>query len=575
MTLRLDVWAPHRQRVDLVVGGRSIAMRRGDGGWWTASDVDAGPGARYGFALDGGETRPDPRSRSQPDGVFGLSEEVDHGAHTWTDSRWRGRQLEGAVIYELHVGTFSPPGTFDGAIERLPHLSRLGVDMVEVMPVAEFSGDRGWGYDGVDLYAPHHAYGGPAGLKRFVDACHAAGIGVILDVVYNHLGPAGNFLSEFGPYFSERHHTSWGATLNFDGDESEEVRGFVLDNAAMWIRDYHVDGLRLDAIQAIADESRVHILAAIVERVRRLGAELGRSTVVIAESNLNEPRLVQGQEAGGYGLDAAWADDWHHAVHAVLTGEHAGYYAEFGSLDRLGKALRQAWVFDGTWSARRNRLHGHPPTGLPPHKFVIAMQNHDQVGNRAAGDRLPALAGQSRSRVAAALLLTSPFTPLLFQGEEWAASTPFLYFTDHADAGLGRAVSEGRRREFDAFGWRSEVVSDPQDPATFERSRLRWDEIEEPAHREMLDWYRGLVALRRRFAGEMVEVSVEEAGGRLSLAREGIAVRVNLGEADWLIELGERDRLLMASDSAIRQDGASVCLPPSSVAIVETEPSIG
>src|SRR5439155_717104 len=299
-----------------------------------------------------------------------------------------------------HVGTFSPQGTFDGAVERLPHLVELGVDMVELMPVAEFSGSRGWGYDGVDLFAPHHAYGGPDGLKRFVDACHQAGLAVILDVVYNHLGPAGNFLSEYGPYFSERHRTFWGETLNFDGDASEEVRAFVLDNAAMWIRDYHTDGLRLDAIQAIADESSVHVLEAIPEEVHRLGAELGRATVVIAESNLNEPRLVRGGDEGGYGLDAAWADDWHHAVHAVLT---------------------------------------------------------------------------------------SPFTPLVFQGEEWAASTPFQYFTDHADPELGRAVSEGRRREFEAFGWRSELIPDPQDRATFERSRLRWEEVDEHAHADMLD----------------------------------------------------------------------------------------
>jgi len=577
LTPRFEVWAPHRGRVDLVVGGRRVAMHRGDGGWWAAPDAEDGAGARYGFSLDGGETRPDPRSPSQPDGVFGLSEVVDHGAYRWADSGWRGRRLEGALIYELHVGTFSADGTFDGAIERLPHLARLGVDIVELMPVAEFSGERGWGYDGVDLFAPHHAYGGPEGLKRLVDACHGAGLAVILDAVYNHLGPAGNFLSEFGPYFSGRHRTTWGATLNFDGELSEEVRAFVLDNAAMWIRDYHIDGLRLDAIQAIADESPLHVLAAIADVVHRLGAELGRSTVVVAESNLNEPRIVQSPDAGGYGLDAAWADDWHHAVHAVLTGERTGYYADFGSLKQLGKALGQAWVFDGTWSARRNRIHGRPTTGLGPHTFVVAVQNHDQVGNRAAGDRLEALAGQARSKIAAALLLTSPFTPLLFQGEEWAASTPFQYFTDHADAGLGQAVSEGRRREFAAFGWRPELVPDPQDPATFERSRLRWEEIDEPPHHEMLEWYRGLIALRRRLTGQKVDVQVDEQAGRFTLARDRIVVRVNLGAADWQMQLGPQDRVLMASDDSVRQrqDGRTLCLTPSSVAILETEPSIG
>ena len=576
MTHRFAVWAPDTQRLDLVLGSLRTAMTRGEGGWWTAPDVDAAPGARYGFALDGGETRPDPRSAFQPDGVFGLSAVVDHQVYRWADSGWTGRPLAGSVIYELHVGTFSPQGTFDGAVERLPHLVELGVDMVEVMPVAEFSGSRGWGYDGVDLFAPHHAYGGPDGLKRFVDACHQAGLAVILDVVYNHLGPAGNFLSEYGPYFSERHRTFWGETLNFDGDASEEVRAFVLDNAAMWIRDYHTDGLRLDAIQAIADESSVHVLEAIPEEVHRLGAELGRSTVVIAESNLNEPRLVRGGDEGGYGLDAAWADDWHHAVHAVLTGERAGYYADFGSLEQLGKALRQAWVFDGAWSERRKKFRGRSPAGLAPHTFVVALQNHDQVGNRAVGDRLAALVDHARLKIAAALLLTSPFTPLVFQGEEWAASTPFQYFTDHADPELGRAVSEGRRREFEAFGWRSELIPDPQDRATFERSRLRWEEVDEHAHADMLDWYRSLIALRRGLPpAKTVAVEVDDSAGRISFARDDLMVRVNLGQSDWQLEIAEHDRLAMASDPSIRQDGGTLCLPPSSVAIVETEPSVG
>ena len=575
MTHSFEVWAPDRKRVELLVDERRTAMTRGDGGWWTASDADAGPGARYGFALEGGDVRPDPRSPSQPDGVFGLSELVDHHAYPWADSGWAGRPLKGSVLYEMHIGTFSTDGTFAGAIERVPYLANLGVDIVELMPVAEFSGVHGWGYDGVDLFAPHHAYGGPDGLKGLVNACHAAGLAVILDVVYNHLGPAGNFLSEYGPYFSDRHRTAWGATLNFDGEASEEVRAFVLDNTEMWIRSYHIDGLRLDAIQAIADDSPVHILAAIGERVHTLGAALGRSTVVVAESNLNEPRLVQSRDAGGHALDGAWADDWHHAVHVALTGEHVGYYADFGSPAQLAKALRQAWVFDGTWSARRNRFHGRPTTGLEPQTFVIALQNHDQVGNRAAGDRLPAQVDQVRLKIAAALLLTSPFTPLLFQGEEWAASTPFQYFTDHADPQLGKAVSEGRRREFAAFGWRPENVPDPQDPATFERSRLRWDEIEMPAHQEMLEWYRSLLALRRRLTNEQAEVEVDEHASRISVAGDQIAVRVNLGQTDWVLELGERNRLLMRSEPSIRQEGARLCLPPWSVAIVETEPFIG
>ena len=580
MTHRFEVWAPDRGRVELVIGDRRQAMTRGERGWWIASDPAAGPGTRYGFALDGGEVRPDPRAPSQPDGVFGLSEVVDHATDRWTDAGWRGRALDQVIIYELHVGTFTPQGTFDGVIAKLPHLVELGVDVVELMPVAEFSGTRGWGYDGVDLFAPHHAYGGPAGLKRLVAACHAAGLAVILDVVYNHLGPAGNFLSEFGPYFSKRRRTFWGEALNFDGEAGKEVRALILDNAAMWIRDYHFDGLRLDAVQAIGDQSAVNVLEAIATEVHRLGDELGRATFVIAESNLNEPRLVRGRKAGGYGLDAAWADDWHHAVHALLTGEKAGYYADFGSLAQLRKALLQAWIFDGEWSPRLQKVRGGPVTGLESRAFVIALQNHDQVGNRALGDRLSAQLDAGHLKIAAAVLLTSPFTPLLFQGEEWAAGSPFQYFTDHADPGLGQSVSDGRRREFAAFGWKPEHVPDPQDPATYERSKLRWEEIDHEPHREMLEWYRGLIALRRRLlvsngTGEaLIEVDVDEEAQHISLARRGIAVRANLGQTDWEVELGEGAALAMASEPSIREDGPMLCLPPSSVAILETKPSI-
>ncbi|HEY1162462.1 MAG TPA: alpha-amylase family glycosyl hydrolase, partial [Candidatus Dormibacteraeota bacterium] len=340
-------------------------MKQTERGWWELAGVAAEAGLRYGFALDGGEVRPDPRSPSQPDGVLGLSEVVDHTAYAWNDGDWRGMQLAGAVLYELHPGTFSPDGTFDGIIEHLPHLVRLGVDAIELLPVAEFSGDHGWGYDGADLFAPHHVYGGPAGLKRLVDACHSARIGVVIDVVYNHLGPAGNFLSEFGPYFSDRHRTDWGAALNFDGTASDEVRRFVVDNALMWIRDYHVDGLRLDAVHAIVDQAPLHILEQLALEVERLAAEVRRSTFVIAESDLNDPRFVRNRDAGGYGLDAAWADDWHHSLHSALTAERTGYYEDFGSLEKLGKALRQAWVYDGEWSSHHQKTRGRRAPDLP------------------------------------------------------------------------------------------------------------------------------------------------------------------------------------------------------------------
>ena len=575
MTHTFRVWAPGRARVDVVAGGRRLPMTRMERGWWEVSSGAAHAGTRYGISLDGGETRPDPRSASQPNGVLGVSEVVDHDAHEWKDAGWPGLPLAGSVLYELHVGTFSPKGTFDGVIERLPHLVELGVDAIELMPVAEFSGDRGWGYDGVDLFATHHAYGGPAGLKRLVDACHAHGLGVVLDVVYNHLGPVGNFLSEFGPYFSDRYRTAWGTAFNFDGPGSDEVRRFIVDNALMWIRDYHFDGLRLDAVHAIVDHSPLNILEQLALEVDELGEDLHRQTFLIAESDANDPRLVRSRDVGGHGLDGVWSDDWHHALHGVLTGERAGYYQDFGSLEMLGKALRQAWVYDGVWSARRQRTRGRKATGVASHSLVIAAQNHDQVGNRATGDRLAALVDEGRLKIAATLLLLAPFTPMLFQGEEWAASSPFLYFTNHSDPEVGNAVREGRRREFAAFGWDPDQIPDPQDASTFERSRLNWNELEEPFHRRMLDWYRAMIRLRKRIsrpqdqAGHGVHVKVDDELSRIEFERDAISVHVNLGEDDWQVPLSEGMHLLIASDPSTRPSGGTLCLPPSSVAILE------
>ena len=570
------VWAPGRRRVELITDARRLAMTPSEGGWWEVSDGDGHAGTRYGFSLDGGETRPDPRSESQPDGVFGLSEVVDHNLYAWSDAGWTGVTLAGTVLYELHVGTFTPEGTFDGVLEGLPHLVELGVDAIELMPVAEFAGERGWGYDGVDLFAPHHSYGGPLGLKRLVDACHAAGLGVVVDVVYNHLGPAGNFLSEFGPYFTERHHTDWGSAINFDGPGSDEVRRFVVDNALAWIRDYHVDGLRLDAVHAIMDQSPVHVLEQLGIEVKKLGAELRRAAFVIAESDLNDPRFVGKRESGGYGLDAAWADDWHHSLHTVLTGEKTGYYEDFGSLEQLAKALRQAWVYDGEWSIHRQKTRGRKAAaGIPAHAFVIATQNHDQVGNRATGDRLAAQVDEGALKAASALLLTAPFTPMLFQGEEWAASSPFLYFTDH-DPELGKAVSEGRRREFAAFGWNADHVPDPQDPQAFDRSKLVWSEIDEALHSRMLDWYQALIQLRRRLPfpqGGSPRVDIDADARTVAFDRDRISVRVNLGDTEWVVPVAGTDRLVMASDPAIHTDGGCVRVPPSSVVILESSPA--
>jgi maltooligosyltrehalose trehalohydrolase len=571
---RFAVWAPQPERVALVLEDRAVDMERAGGGWWHADVDGAGPGTRYGFSLDGGPARPDPRSSSQPDGIDGLSEVVDHGAFAWTDRGWRGVPLGGAVLYELHVGTFTEAGTFDAAIERLDHLVGLGVDAVELLPVAEFSGERGWGYDGVDLYAPHHAYGGPQGLKRLVDACHGAGLGVVIDVVYNHLGPAGNYLAEFGPYFSERHRTNWGAAVNFDGPGSDEVRRFVRDNATAWLRDYHADGLRLDAVHAIVDESARHILEELGEEVETLAAHVAKPLFLVAESDLNDPRVVRSRDAGGFGMDAAWADEWHHALHAVLSGDRSGYYEDFGSLSLLAKALRQAWVYDGQWSPHRRRTHGRPPAGLSGRQFVVCSQNHDQVGNRAAGDRLGTLVGLRRLRVAAALLLTGPFTPMLFQGEEWGASTPFCYFTDHRDPRLASAVSEGRRHEFVAFGWDPADVPDPQAPATFEASKLSWKEVGEPAHEGLLAWYRELVVLRRRLPElsdprlSSVQAVADESARTIVVRRGALEVLVNLGEAPHRFPAGPDSVLHAGSDAAIELGEGSVKLPPDAVAVV-------
>ncbi|MDQ3733077.1 MAG: malto-oligosyltrehalose trehalohydrolase, partial [Actinomycetota bacterium] len=535
--MRFSVWAPGAEStVEILVGTGRTRLIRGERGYWSADIPALGAGSDYALSIDGGPPRPDPRSAHQPAGVQGLSRIVDHAEFRWTDQNWPGIELGRAVLYELHVGTFTEAGTFRAVIDRLDHLVTLGVDAIELMPVVEFSGTRGWGYDGVDLFAPHSAYGGPDGLKELVNACHAAGLGVIVDVVYNHLGPAGNHLSEFGPYFDDRHPTNWGPGINVDGPGSDEVRAFIVDNALMWLRDYHVDGLRLDAVHAIVDESATHVLEELSTAVADLSRQRQIPLWLIAESDLNAPRFVRPVANGGYGLAASWADEWHHALHAVLTGETDGYYSDFGTMSQLAKALRQAWVYDGEYSAHRDRTHGRRPVSLTGAQFVVSAQNHDQIGNRAAGERLGQLASIGRLRIAAALLLTGPFVPLLFQGEEWAASTPFQYFTDHQDRELGRAVSQGRQNEFSYFGWKPEDVPDPQDVATFLRSRLRWDELSAREHAEMLRWYRSLIALRRNHpglgTGPLGDVSVDfETDQQWLVMRRavaGVAVGMNL-----------------------------------------------
>lgn len=572
---RFRVWAPLANRVQLVLGNVRHPMQGAEHGWWSAHLPQGGADTDYAFVVDDSAPLPDPRSPWQPRGVHGMSRLVDHAAFAWTDAGWQPPPLASAVIYELHVGTFTPAGTFEAIIERLGYLRTLGVTHIELMPVAEFPGARGWGYDGVDLWAPRHGYGGPDGLKHLVNACHAGGLAVILDVVYNHLGPNGNYLGRFGPYFTDRYRTPWGDAINFDGPESDEVRRFVCDNALMWLRDYHLDGLRIDAAHAIVDTSAVHVLEQLADEVDALEAELGRHLTLIAESDLNDPRLLRSREAGGYGLDAQWADDFHHALHAVLTGERDGYYADFGSLADLAKALEAAFVYDGRYSVFRRRRHGRPAVGLPGHRFVVCLQNHDQVGNRARGERVSHLVEIERLKVGTALLLTAPFIPLLFQGQEWAASTPFQYFTDHDDPELGRAVSEGRRSEFVAFGWEPADVPDPQSSETFTRSRLDWSELGREPHASLLDWHRQLIRVRRELPAlgdrglEPIRVRFDETARWLVVIHGPLTVACNLGDTSTRVPV-ERGglRLRLASDPSAKLVGDSAELPPVSVSIL-------
>jgi maltooligosyltrehalose trehalohydrolase len=499
MTHPLEVWAPAVDDVAASTPSGRVPMVRDGAGWWRSDEPYSGA---YRFVVEGDEL-PDPRSPWQPNGTRGPSHTVDHDAFAWSDHAWTGRPLASSVLYELHVGTFTGEGTFDGVVGKLDHLRSLGVSAIELLPVAEFPGERGWGYDGVLLYAPHHAYGGPDGLKRLVDAAHGRGLAVVLDVVYNHLGPSGNHLARFGPYFTDRHSTPWGQAVNFDDAGSHEVRRFFCDNALQWLRDYHIDGLRLDAVHAIHDESALHVLEQLAIEVDQLARATGRTRWLIAESDLNDPKLVRNRDAHGYGLDAAWSDDFHHAVHAAVTGERSGYYADFGDVGAVSYALENTYVADGRFSRHRDRRHGRP-VDVPQDRFVCFLQNHDQIGNRAVGERLSSLARRDDLFGAAALLLLGPFVPMLFQGEEWGATTPFLYFTDHDDPEIAEAVRTGRRREFAAFDWDPADIPDPQDPETAVRSRVDWDERARPEHHEIEAWHRALLGLRTLLLRDLV-----------------------------------------------------------------------
>lgn len=560
---RFSVWAPNARKVEVAVGCdgavRTFPLSRGPDGVHGGTVPDAPAGSDYAYRLDGGPDRPDPVSRWRPFGVHGPTRVVDPAAFRWTDAGWRGLERADLLIYELHVGTFSRAGTFDGVIERLPALRDLGVTAIEIMPVSQFPGNRNWGYDGVSPYAVQSTYGGPDGLKRLVDMAHRVGLAVLLDVVYNHLGPEGNYLREFGPYFSDRYRTAWGEGLNLDGPDSDEVRRYVVDNAVYWVTEYHLDGLRLDAVDRVVDLSPVHIAEELGAAVHAAGESLGRRTLVIAEIDANDPRWVRPREMGGYGLDAHWSDDFHHAVHVALTGERAGYYADFIEPGAVAKVLAERYVNDGRYSPYRRRRHGRPAADVPADRFVVAIQNHDQTGNRARGERLSTLVSPEALRLAAALLLLSPYLPLLFMGEEHGETNPFLYFVSHGDPGLIEAVRKGRQEEFASFGW-ARTVPDPQAEETFEASRPDWARATSGDGGRMLALYRELLRLRRtepalRPAAGAVRVRHDAAAGwvAVSYAKEQTVLEAvfNLSPKAGAVPLAESEswRLVLSTDA--------------------------
>ena len=505
---RFVAWAPEERGLSLVLGGSRkvmpMEMHRG----FHMAEGEVNEGTRYVFRMQDGREFPDPASRFQPDGVHGPSAVVRTDNFKWTDVGFHAHSLTELVIYELHIGTFTPEGTFEAATSRLDTLADLGITAIEMMPVAQFPGTRNWGYDGVYPFAVQNSYGGPAGLHRFVDAAHAQGMSVILDAVYNHLGPEGNYLGQFGPFFTSRYCTPWGQAINFDGTRSGPVREFFIQNALYWLDDFHIDGLRLDAVHGIFDFSAHHFLAELKERVEDLAERTGRTLHVIAESDLNDARLVHDCSRGGYGLDAQWSDDFHHALHTLLTRESSGYYRDFGSLEDLGVAMRDGWRYSGQYSQVRKRRHGNSPAGIASERFVVFSQNHDQVGNRARGDRLSNLVDFESLKLAAGVTLLAPFIPLIFMGEEYGEEHPFQYFTSHGDSGLIEAVRRGRHEEFASFGWGGEVP-DPQDEETFRRSKLNYAEKETEPHRSLWRLYQKLVAARKQFALAGNEPNVE------------------------------------------------------------------
>jgi maltooligosyltrehalose trehalohydrolase len=550
---RFRVWAPNAERVEVELDGRRAALEPAKNGYFEGVVEGAGPGTRYAYRLDGGNARPDPASRYQPESVHGPSQIVDR-RFGWTDEGWRGLPLDEHILYELHAGTFTREGTFDAIIPELDRLVDLGITAIELMPVAQFPGTRNWGYDGVLPFAVQNSYGGPEGLKRLVDACHARGLAVVLDVVYNHLGPEGNYLSEFGPYFTERYKTPWGLALNYDGPHSDPVRGYFIENALHWIAEYHFDGLRLDAVHAIADASERPFLQELGTEVKVLAERLGRRVHIFPESDINTLFFLRPPERGGCGFDAQWTDDFHHSLHTLLTGERDGYYQDFGSLAQMAKSMAGGFVYTGQYSPYRRRRHGVPADEMEACHHVVCIQNHDQTGNRMNGERIASLVDFESLKLAAGAVLLSPFVPLLFMGEEHGETASFLYFVSHSDPGLIESVREGRREEFSAFGWQGEPP-DPQSEETFERSRPRARDGELYAfYKELIQCRKSVPALRN-LSKTGQEVTLFEDQGVIVARRwsgeSEVVIAFNFAEEESAVPIPDGDwRKLLASGHA-------------------------
>lgn len=569
------VWAPFSSKAGLHLHSprdRFVLMEAEGSGYFRAVVDDVVPGTLYTYRLDGEKERPDPASRFQPQGVHGPSQVLDQ-SFAWEDAAWSGLPLVQYIFYELHVGTFTREGTFDAVIPHLPQLKELGITAVELMPVAQFPGNRNWGYDGVFPFAVQDSYGGPQGLKRLVNACHRQGLAVVLDVVYNHLGPEGNYLHDFGPYFTDLYKTPWGPAVNFDGPESDEVRRFFVENAVYWVTEFHFDALRLDAVHAILDHSARPFLQDLAEAVHRQAGRLNRRIDAIPESALNDTRLIRSEDMGGFGLDAQWNDDFHHSLRTLLTGDKAGYYQDFGEFRHLVKAFREGFVYSGEYSAYRKRRHGNSSRNIPAHQFVVFCQNHDQVGNRMLGERLSQLISFEGLKLAAGAVLLSPYLPLLFMGEEYSETAPFLYFVSHSDPGLIEAVRRGRKEEFSAFAWQGEAP-DPQDEKTFERSKLNHQLRSEPPHRALLEFYKELIRLRKSLnaltllSKDTMEVTALEKQKLLCLRRwcetDEVFTVLHFGNADLSVALpvprGRWRKLLDSSEQRWLGNGSSVPL---------------